>query len=459
MPPKLALLGCLVLIYWMFRQDLKRRHFESKALWIPFLWLLISGSRPVGAWFGSGSATDPGNTTVDLLSMSALMGASIIVLFQRQMRWGDFAAQNKALLVMYLFFAISMMWAEHPFVALKRVCKDFGCVLVALVFLAQKNPLEAIRTVYVRCSYILFPLSVITIKYFPTIGRRPLRSGDASFGGLTVGKNSLGLTVLVFGLILVLDLILLYREHHKSEHKTDKRINVAMLLCGLWLLQTCDSKTSLVCLVIGSPLLLLSSWYARLRRPRLTLAAMAGVVCCCIALDGTLDISGQILTMLGRNKTLTGRTEIWRLVKAQHTDPILGCGFRSFWDGQMGKEIGEEVMVINEAHNGYLEEYIDGGIVGVALFAIMLLSFGKTAVDGMARGTHYGGLAFAVCVIAILYNFSETDYFRLSSLWLTLLLVCIEPQPWRRQAEQVEEAAAGTAEALADSRSGSYSPV
>ncbi len=251
--PQVALFGCLGLICWLFHQDLQRRQFESAALWVPFLWLLIAGSRPVGYWLGGFGAADSDveGSSINLIVQGSLIGIALIILVRRRTNWGLFAGNNKALLIMYLFFALSMLWAEHPFVVFKRDFKDFGSVLIVLVLLTQKNPLAALRTVYVRCAYILFPLSIVCIKYFPSIGRHAARNGDSTFTGLTVQKNSLGETVLAFGIILLLEILLLYREHHKSEQKTGKYVSIGLMLSGLWLLLKCDSKTSLVCLTVG----------------------------------------------------------------------------------------------------------------------------------------------------------------------------------------------------------------
>src|SRR5260221_673840 len=119
-----------------------------------------------------------------------------------------------------------------------------------MVLLSEVDPLTAIRIVFVRVSYVLFPLSVLLIKYFPAIGRTPSRGGDALFTGVATHKNSLGLTVFVLGVFLVVDLWQM-RQGRDRNQKTDERIRYGMLAMGLWLLLICDSRTSLVCVMLG----------------------------------------------------------------------------------------------------------------------------------------------------------------------------------------------------------------
>ena len=46
-----------------------------------------------------------------------------------------------------------------------------------------------------------------------------------------------------------------------------------------------------------------------------------------------LDPGGGMVSALGKDPTLTGRTEIWGFVLGLHTNPLVGTGFESFWLG------------------------------------------------------------------------------------------------------------------------------
>ena len=80
---------------------------------------------------------------------------------------------------------------------------------------------------------------------------------------------------------------------------------------------------------------------------------------------------------------------------------------------------------INSTHNGYLEMYVDGGLVGVVLLGLLLLLGGKRVIDRSFTGVPLGTMGLIYWLTAIIYNLSESSYFRLDTLWLTLLLMTI----------------------------------
>ncbi|HSY42464.1 MAG TPA: O-antigen ligase family protein [Candidatus Acidoferrum sp.] len=427
----------------MFRKDRQLRSFTSSALWIPFCWLGIIGSRPVSYWFGGGDSSDDdlGGNPINTVIFGVLTIGAIVVLQRRNFEWARFFRSNKALLAIYLFFAISTVWSPLGIVALKRLFKDFGTVLVGLVLLTEQDPLAAIRIVFVRVSYLLFPLSALVIKYYPAIGRAMSHDGFPMFTGLTTQKNTLGETVVVFGLMILWDLLELWKASDAKWWKTEMLIRYGLLAMGLWLLHECDSVTSIMCLMVGVFVFWAGGHLARMPNRRMVLAGSLLVVLCLAGLNGTFQIFDRITEAFGRNPTLTDRTFIWHDVLVQHTNPLVGCGFYSFWDSSAGKSADELIGVsLNEAHNGYLEIYLDGGWVGVALLAVLLLAAGARAINRMFTGSYLGRLAFIFWIIAIIYNNSESDYFMLGSIWFTFLLLIVEYTPQIQEAEEPAQA-------------------
>ena len=79
-----------------------------------------------------------------------------------------------------------------------------------------------------------------------------------------------------------------------------------------------------------------------------------------------------ILELIGKDPTLTGRTEIWAFVTNDiWMKPLFGWGYFGFWHGNnpAAREISDAVRwTVPEAHNGLLELLLNLGIVGTALF-------------------------------------------------------------------------------------------
>jgi len=125
-------------------------------------------------------------------------------------------------------------------------------------------------------------------------------------------------------------------------------------------------------------------------------------------------------------------------VKKQTVNPLIGCGFYGFWDSPAATEVLSYID-ITTAHNGYLEMYIDGGAVGVVFLGIMLAIGFRGMITRLLRGKFWGRISLMFFIIALGYNWSESNYFRLEPLWFTLLLVIIEyPQRSARRVKLVK---------------------
>jgi O-antigen ligase len=429
MPPLLALFLCLGFIAWLFWRDSKQRRFASRALWIPFLWLFVIGSRPVSYWFGGGNSNlvlegNPINTLV----FTVLIVSAILVLQRRNFNWAAFVHQNKALCLIYLFFAISAAWSPLGIVSLKRLFKDFGGVLVVLVLLTEHDPVAAIQTVFVRVSYLLFPLSILVDKYFPSIGRNYTPEGGQMVTGLTTQKNSLGEVLVVFGMMLLWDLLELRKENVDRRWKTEILVRYGLLAMGGWLLLTCDSVTSMICLLLGLLILWGGSRLVRMQNGRQALLGCLVGLTCMIGVNKTFGISDAIIHAFGRNTDLTDRTYIWQAILDQKTNPLVGCGFYSFWNTQFGQNVNLALGVegLGESHNGYLETFVDGGVVGEGLLVVLLLAAGARSLRRLFDGSFFGRMSLAFWMIAILSNISEANFFRLGPIWFAFLLLTTE---------------------------------
>jgi len=419
---QIALIACYGFIFWLFWKDIRWRKAGSKALIIPGAWIAIQGSRPASYWLGYGSGESNPVTTA---LFAIFLVSAVVVLVKRKLSWGKLVPKNKALFLLYGYMLLSVAWSEMPFASTKRLVKDFETVLIGLIFLTEINPTEAIRAVFVRVSYILFPLSVVFIKYFPHIGREANRAGENMFTGVTTQKNSLGETVFVLGLFLLWDFVTIWKDEKRKGKKLQLAIRGGMLVMGLWLLKTCDSQTSMLCLLLGGAIFWGAGKLVQMRKGKPILIAILAGIAVLVTADKTLGISEKIIIALGRNPTLTGRTEIWKAVLEQQTDRVFGHGYNIFWDTDSGKTVIEGLMQINSTHNGFLETYVDGGLVGVSLLIFMMLVVGRRVIDRLFAKHPLGRMGLVFWLLAILYNFSETSFLRMDILWFSLLMLTI----------------------------------
>ncbi len=433
MPPRLALLGCIAFVVWLIREDNKFRPRCSAAIWIPLVWLLILGSRPVSWWFGVSISNSWDGNPVDRLVYLSLILASVVVVSKRGLVWGSLTRMNVGLTLFYAYLGLTMFWADESFVTFKRWFKELGAIPVMLILLTEKDGMAAVRTVFARCAYVLLPLSVVLVKYFPDLGRfNSPHGGEPMVTGVTFQKNSLGEIILVFGLALVWDIMDLLGRRRGRLTRPPVLGMLIVLGCGGWLLRTSDSKTAMICLALGTLVIVAHRlpWF-KVHPGRVVFVTVV-VLPAFVLLVKVLNLAEPVLRMLGRDPTLTNRTEIWDALKQYPVNPLLGSGYLMYWDIIGPLQLGEyEVSTLKTAHNGYLEIFLDGGGLGVACLVLMILAVGRRQIRALTAGLPLATLGFAYFLTGAVYNFSESIYARRSPLWFAFLLLAISfRQSW-----------------------------
>jgi len=427
MLPKLILLASLALSWWLIRRDIAKREGISSAIWIPTIWVAIIGSRPVSMWLGFGGGVNTlEGSPVDSLVFFILIFAAFVALSRRRLNWIAVISENWPIFLFYAFLLISVLWANSPFVSFKRWFKEFGNIAVLLVILTDPRPQEALRAVFVRCSYLLLPLSLVFIRYFPSLGRfYSSHGGEGEITGVTTQKNSLGVLLLVCGLVLLWDWLELRKEQQPSKAmRLETKIHFGLLLLALYLLHLSDSKTSTVCLFFGAAIIIATRLPFFRKQPHLLGMGALAVVLMFWVLDETVGIKQNVVAGLGRDMTFTGRTDVWRELLSLHTDPLLGVGYMSFWDDKrLQSQLPE--WVGHSAHNGYLEEYLVGGWVGIFFLVVMLLAAGLRINKALRWDGNYGAFRLAVLVAFLIGNFSESNIACMTPMGFLFLLAAI----------------------------------
>jgi exopolysaccharide production protein ExoQ len=429
MPPFVASIVFVFGIAGLFYLDRNDTPRISKALWIPYLWLFLISSRGVALWFGlltpdfrAVDATDAyvEGSPVDRAVFTILIVAALVVLFKRSDKVGTLLRKNIVVISFFLFCAASIFWSDFPFVAFKRWTKDaFGDVSMVLIILTEAYPLIALKRLLTRLGFLLFPLSVLLIKYYPHIGRRLTNSWTMEPVGVTMQKNTLGLDCLIWGVFF----LWIFRcVHRDRENPNRRRLLIAygtIMAMIIWLLAQCDSTTSIVGFVLTATVM----WVAERPRRKIVVVHMLvlGVLC---AASFVLFGDRSLVQVVGKNPTLTGRTEIWSMVLGLHSNPWIGTGFESFWLGPRLQFMRDSLpnFPINEAHNGYLEVYLNLGWIGVCFIVVMIVTAYKRAMSHFRQDPWTSMLLVGLLLCTLFNAFTENAFRMLTPSWVFLLL-------------------------------------
>jgi len=431
-----AFLICSTGIAGLFFLDRDPSTRNSKALWLPVIWLWIAGSRPISAWFGmeGGSegalASTLDGSPTDAAIYAALMVVGIIVVFCRRDKTVPLLKANIPVFIYFLYCMISVTWSPIPEPAFKRWTKDVGDLVMVLVLVTDGQPIAALRRLFSRLGFILFPASILLIRY-TELGRDYDPDGVPMNTGVTTNKNSLGLIVFLVSLGALWNVRALLTDKQAPNRTRRLIAQVTMLTFGIVLLEMAHSATSVACFTLGAGLLLATNLRAIKNRP-----ARVHALCLVVVLAGGLTVllggGSTVSNALGRGDKLSGRTDIWAAAIAAADNPVIGTGFESFWNANAHKVAHTLTLLgfldmsnLVSAHNGYIEVYLDLGLVGVCLIALILISGYRHASRVFHRDPGFGSLVLAYVATSIFYSITEVGFRVLGTSWIFLLIAVV----------------------------------
>jgi len=425
-PPLLATLLFTIATAGLFLLDRDRDTRTSLALSLPVVWLALGGSGNVSQWFGAPLLTNSPDdyldgSPLDRAILTGLIMVGVMVLVARGRRSEEVLRRNAPLLVFFLYCAASAVWSDFPVVALKRWTKALGNVVMILVVLTDPDSDSSVKKFLARTAFLLIPSSVLLIKYYPQLSRYYDKwDGTAYYLGVSSDKNMLGGICLVMGLgVLWRFLDALGETMHRGRQCL---VYGTVLAMNLWLLQLANSATSLACFVLGATLIAILRLFRR-ERPGIVHLMVSGMAVVALAVYLFPDAFAFLVGSMGRNTTLTGRTELWSDLLRMDTHPLVGAGFESFFLGDRLEYLWSKYWWHpNEAHNGYLETYLTLGGVGLCLLAWLIIAGYRNALNAYRSDPRLGTLRLAFLVVAVIYNTTEAAFKVMNPVWIVFLL-------------------------------------
>ena len=150
-------------------------------------------------------------------------------------------------------------------------------------------------------------------------------------------------------------------------------------------------------------------------------------------------IFGPLIPYLTRGnvqatENLTGRVPLWQaLIEQVWQHPWLGAGFAAFWSPTHISELASTAVSGRaSAHNGYLEELLNTGVVGLTILLAFCLGTLTVALRRARRGDPLGWLVFLFMVFYLLLNLTNAltqEYFQPPFVIILLALGLMASRP------------------------------
>jgi O-antigen ligase len=329
-------------------------------------------------------------------------------------------SKNRIILVLVVLPFISTLWSEDPHKTLVAsvelaVTMTFG-IYLSIVFCARE-----LRDIFVVFGWTTVILGALLAIWFPSLGIDH-REGLEAWQGIFGHKNSAAVCIaLLFSAGLL----------KPTKGAVAKLLNMAFLSACIGFVVLTQSRTGWILFAAGMLFVFLIRLIQRFAsREQLLVGLLVMIVTL-----GTTTVGVHYLPImmssLGKDVTLTGRTEIWNAVLHMiGTRPILGYGYQAFWDGFRGASASLQYALgwaVPHSHNGFLDVGLDLGAVGVLLVLWSLVQGIRNGLACIRAGTDRDAEWYlAILFITFASNLDERGIMVPQCLeWMMYVLACV----------------------------------
>ncbi|GGL07523.1 MULTISPECIES: O-antigen ligase family protein [Caulobacter] len=267
-----------------------------------------------------------------------------------------------SLLVFWVYASAS--WSLNPGTTNRRAMAAAFTTLFGFYFAASFDG-RRMAEIIADTFLLLAAAGLLAAVAYPKMGvQHDINAGD--WRGLWYEKNQMG-AMMVYGALAAMAALL-------AGSPRRKQMVFTIVLCAAMLLMS-KSKTSLLALMIG---LCGSMLLAAMRRGPATAVIVVWLgVTVAVTAAMVMWLAPELLfKALGKDPSLTGRTDIWAaLLRQSAKHPLTGFGYGVFWtlDSVPANWIRKETgWLVPSAHNGWLDILAQLGWIGVGLCALVL---------------------------------------------------------------------------------------
>ncbi|MCF3933454.1 O-antigen ligase family protein [Acuticoccus sp. M5D2P5] len=382
-----------------------------------------------------------GGSTMRQIVLLGLAGLAAPLLLLRLRMALAILARSWSLLLVFAALAMTTFWSAYPSVTIRRF---IVFVILFVIALAIASVLNTPRK-YLTPLMIAFAITLLA-DYAVTLALPGRAFTPLGLAALHASKNTAGMVAQMMTIVFAAALL--------AERRAFQFWAIAgFAVLSLGFLALTLSKTSLgitVLIVFGLvPIFVLA------RRNKaialfipIGLVAIAGLV---VFATGAFQLSGaDWARILTGDPTLTERDQIWR-ASLLHIEnrPYFGYGFGAQWSmlpiyhplwNYAGFWTGNEdnLNILRQSHNGYLDIMIHGGVVLATAVAIFIVhafwdigrAIGKRSAD---RWDIAGSAMFAAFFVSLLISnmLESTLFFPEGLLGQFLILLLLAHTAWQ----------------------------
>jgi len=329
-----------------------------------------------------------------------------------------------------MWCGISMFWSVDFGVTMRRSVALLITTMAGLVLAARFTWSEMVQ----KIAFTFAILAIITVLVALLNPSRGVMSEIhvGAWRGPWVEKNYLG-GMMTKGLIAVMCAFAMRPDRWWLWFPTG-------LLCFALVLMS-TSKTALLISVTAIAFFIALRIFRRF--PILRVPLVYAVIASITGFAAAMLIAPEFMfSLIGKDPTFTGRTDIWALISTSiRNEWLLGYGYGAYWLDPLGPSYYVRLALewgVPSAHNGWMDLWLAGGVIAVVIFAIHLLIIVGLSIDRVFRGGTETYWVVLSTMMFIGFSLSESSILMQNDIsWVMFVatsakLMSFEKPFWRR---------------------------
>jgi exopolysaccharide production protein ExoQ len=297
---------------------------------------------------------------------------------------------------------------------------------VLLYYMMSRFSLEQILELFLIVGITTMVASIVFALAFPQYGLDQKSGLQTAWKGIFSAKNYLGNMALFF---------LTAAVSYRGRNCFLRSVRVSQICLCLTAIAFSRAATAYMLTAVYLVYFVFMKTLHRFRKQDYLVVGMVLLAAAITVAAAIVVWPDLLVNLLGKDLTLTGRTQIWSAVMDSIVKrPLLGYGYQTFWLGLEGESyriILAVSWILAQAQNGFLDVVLEMGVVGLA---VVLLVFGfafRDAVVCLLRSRNDRQLRavewyLAIVILTLIYNLDESFLFDPKNLCsMFFLLACI----------------------------------
>lgn len=329
-----------------------------------------------------------------LITAIIVMTAILLLFFPTIPQLIDVCRRNKIFVALSALAMASCLWSQFPVKSLENALFLSINTLFAFYLFRRFDQQQRIELLYLF-GWICLLFSLVLSVFFPAYGLDSALGTD-TWRGIYINKNACAMeTTFLLSLAFYLPV----------KSLLHKIFRVFYIVLSVLLIIMSQSRTGWILLFCLSVYVIVIKIIQQIAPKDRVIAVVLGTVFLSLIVFVTISHLEQIFYFLGKDPTLTGRTDIWKAVATSAMKrPILGYGYMGFFRGLQGENANVGMLVgrnVSASHNGFLDVWCNLGAVGLGLVLWSLLKAAKNAsVCYFSKNSSY--LCWCTCIVFLI---------------------------------------------------------